>query len=110
MQDLKEIRDNDIIDFDMIRDYLGEEADYLLNHKCEKILKKKLYLPGPDFIDKVFINSDRNNQVLRNLKSIFNHGRLSGTGYLSILPVDRELSIQLVRLLHRILIILILRI
>ncbi len=89
MQDLKEVRNNDTIGLDVIRDYLGEEADYLLNHKCEKILKNKLYLPGPDFVDDIFINSDRNNQVLRNLKSIFYHGRLSGTGYLSILPVDQ---------------------
>ena len=89
MQELKEIKEDYNIDFNRIRDYLGGEADYLLNHKCEKILKDKLYLPGPDFIDETFVDSDRNNQVLRNLKSIFNHGRLSGTGYLSILPVDQ---------------------
>ncbi|HDM67371.1 MAG TPA: class I fructose-bisphosphate aldolase [Thermoplasmatales archaeon] len=68
---------------------LGEEADYLLNHTCEKIPKERLHLPGPDFVDRVFIDSDRPTQVLRNLKAIFNHGRLAGTGYLSILPVDQ---------------------
>jgi len=89
MQELKEIKEDDTIDINKIHNYLGDEADYLLNHKCEKILKEKLYLPGPDFIDNTLIDSDRNNQVLRNLKSIFNHGRLGGSGYLSILPVDQ---------------------
>ena len=63
MQELKEVKEDDTIIFDKIRDYLGDEADYLLNHRCEKILKDKLYLPGSNFIDDVFINSDRNNQV-----------------------------------------------
>ena len=92
MQELKEIKEDDIINFNKIHDYLGDEADFLLNHRCEKIAKEKLHLPGPDFIDNTFIDSDRNNQVLRNLKSIFNHGRLSGTGYLSILPVDQGIE------------------
>jgi class I fructose-bisphosphate aldolase len=72
--------------------YLGEEADYLLGHTCQKIGKESLILPSPDFVDRVFIDSDRPTQVLRNLKSIFNHGRLSGTGYLSILPVDQGIE------------------
>jgi class I fructose-bisphosphate aldolase len=72
-----------------IRKYLGDEADYLLNHKCEKIEKENLYLPEPDFIDRVFRDSDRPTRVLRNLRSIYNHGRLKNTGYLSILPVDQ---------------------
>lgn len=75
--------------FETIKGYLGEEADYLLGHTCEKIKKESLHLPGYDFVDRVFVDSDRPTQVLRNLKSIFNHGRLSGTGYLSILPVDQ---------------------
>lgn len=89
MQELEEIGDHQAADIHRIRQYLGEEADYLLNHICEKIPKESLYLPNPDFVDNVFIDSDRSTQVLRNLKSIFNHGRLAGTGYLSILPVDQ---------------------
>jgi len=80
------------ITVNIILNYLGDESDYLLNHKCEKISKEELHLPGPDFIDRIFIASDRSNQVLRNLKSIFNNGRLSGTGYLSILPVDQGIE------------------
>lgn len=72
-----------------IEELLGEEADELFNHQCETIPKENLHVPGPDFIDRVVYNSDRNARVLRNLQSLFNHGRLSGTGYLSILPVDQ---------------------
>ena len=79
-------------DINTIRNYLGEESDYLLHHQCETISKEQLYLPGPDFIDRVYRDSDRNQQVLRNLASIFNHGRLAGTGYLSILPVDQGIE------------------
>ncbi len=79
-------------DIETIRGYLGEESDYLLYHNCEKINKESLYLPGHDFIDRVFLDSDRSAQVLRNLRSIFNHGRLAGTGYLSILPVDQGIE------------------
>jgi len=75
-----------------IKGYLGEETDYLLGHNCEKITKESLHLPGPDFVDRIFMDSDRPTQVLRNLKSIFNHGRLAGTGYLSILPVDQGIE------------------
>ena len=89
MQELREIGRHNNLGFEEIKDYLGEEADYLLNYKCESINKDSLHLPGHDFVDRVFIDSDRPSQVLRNLKSIFNHGRLSGTGYLSILPVDQ---------------------
>ena len=92
MQELKDVREYDGANIEIIRDYLGGEADYLLNHRCEKISKNDLYLPGPNFIDKTFIDSDRSTQVLRNLKSIFNHGRLTGTGYLSILPVDQAIE------------------
>ena len=75
-----------------IRSYLGESADYLLNFNNPKISKDSLYLPGPDFVDRVFIDSDRPTNVLRNLKWIYNSGRLAGTGYLSILPVDQGIE------------------
>ncbi|RKX97019.1 MAG: class I fructose-bisphosphate aldolase, partial [Spirochaetes bacterium] len=77
---------------DNIRQLLGEEADYLLNFNEPKINKDTLHLPGPDFVDRIFVDSDRPTNVLRNLKSIFNHGRLAGTGYLSILPVDQGIE------------------
>lgn len=79
-------------DIETIRGYLGEESDYLLYHNCEKINKESLHLPGHDFIDRVFLDSDRPTRVLRNLTTIFNHGRLAGTGYLSILPVDQGIE------------------
>lgn len=71
---------------------LGEETAYLLEHKCATISKDLLHLPGPDFVDRVFVPSDRPDAVLRNLQAIFNHGRLAGTGYLSILPVDQGIE------------------
>jgi class I fructose-bisphosphate aldolase len=76
-----------------IYDLLGrEKADYLLNHKCTTISSERLITPSPDFIDKVLIESDRPNSVLRNLQWVFNHGRLKDTGYLSILPVDQGIE------------------
>ena len=74
-----------------IQELLGSEADTLLNYKA-KFPKEQLHLPGPDFIDRIFANSDRNINVLKNLQSIFSHGRLSGTGYVSILPVDQGIE------------------
>jgi len=71
---------------------LGEEAKTLLDHRCTTIPKESLTLPGPDYVDRIFVNSDRSNVVLRNLQSMFNHGRLGGTGYLSILPVDQGIE------------------
>src|SRR5258708_26414712 len=79
-------------ELDRIASYLGSEADDLLNHKCKTITKDRIHLPGPDFVDRMFIPSDRNNQTLRSLNSMYNHGRLSGTGYLSILPVDQGIE------------------
>ena len=73
-------------------DLLGDEAASLLDHTCEKIAKDQLHLPGPDFVDRVWQGSDRNPRVLRNLQSIYDHGRLGGTGYLSILPVDQGIE------------------
>jgi class I fructose-bisphosphate aldolase len=74
------------------RTILGEKADYLLNHESKTIDKKQLHLPGADFIDRIWINSDRNPQVLRNLQSMYSKGRLADTGYLSILPVDQGIE------------------
>jgi class I fructose-bisphosphate aldolase len=71
---------------------LGAEADELLSHECATIPAADLHLPGPDFIERVFIDSDRSPQVLRSLQSLFDHGRLGGTGYVSILPVDQGIE------------------
>lgn len=68
---------------------LGKNAESLLKHQCKTFPKDKLHLPGPDFIDRIFSITDRPTPVLRNLAHLFNHGRLAGTGYLSILPVDQ---------------------
>ena len=75
-----------------ISSYLGDQADFLLNHTSKTIDKSKLHLPGPDFVDRVWINSDRNPRVLGALNQMFNTGRLAGTGYLSILPVDQGIE------------------
>ncbi len=74
---------------DKIVELLGDKADYLLNHKSTTVPKEKLHLPGPDFVDRVVYHSNRNINVMKNLEWMFNHGRLAGTGYLSILPVDQ---------------------
>ncbi|WP_111707970.1 class I fructose-bisphosphate aldolase [Lutibacter citreus] len=72
-----------------IEKLLGKNASYLLDHQCKTISKEKLHLPGPNFIDEVCMVSDRSPRVLGSLQQIFEHGRLSGTGYVSILPVDQ---------------------
>lgn len=72
-----------------IIELLGNEADYLLNHKSETISKEQLYLPSSDFVDRVFMQSDRSISVLKNLQTLYGNGRLANTGYLSILPVDQ---------------------
>ncbi len=72
-----------------ITSYLGDEAEFLLNHRCEGIPKEQLSLPGSDFIGRVMADTDRNTVVLRNMQTLYNHGRLADTGYLSILPVDQ---------------------
>jgi class I fructose-bisphosphate aldolase len=71
---------------------LGDEAESLLTHESKGIPKEDLTLPGPDYIDRVFVQSDRSPQVLRNLQSLYGHGRLAGTGHLSILPVDQGIE------------------
>ncbi len=75
-----------------IREYLGADAENLLGFDNPKIKKEQLHLPSPTFVDDIMINSDRNNRVLGNLEWIFNHGRLAGTGYMSILPVDQGIE------------------
>lgn len=75
-----------------ITELLGEEAGNLLNHQCKTFSKDQLHLPSPDFVDKVFALSNRSAQVLRNLQAMYDHGRLAGTGYLSILPVDQGIE------------------
>jgi len=75
-----------------VYELLGDEAESLLNHKAEAFPREHLILPGPDFIDRVFVASDRPPAVLRNLQAMFGHGRLGGTGYLSILPVDQGIE------------------
>jgi class I fructose-bisphosphate aldolase len=75
-----------------IKELLGEDADYLLGFKTPKVKKDQLHIPGPDWIDRIFVPSDRPNPVLRNLQLLFNTGRLAGTGYLSILPVDQGIE------------------
>jgi len=73
---------------DQVRTALGTDADALLSYTA-KVAKDRVHIPGPDWVDRMFAPSNRTNPVLRNLQSLFNHGRLAGTGYLSILPVDQ---------------------
>ena len=75
-----------------IQGLLGDEAESLLSHESKTIPKEDLSLPGPDFVDRVTAGTDRSPQVLRNLQSLFDHGRLGGTGYVSILPVDQGIE------------------
>jgi len=75
-----------------IQKQLGDKADYLLNFKQPKIAKDRIQVPGGDFVDRVFAASDRNNRVLGNLQRLFGSGRLAGTGYVSILPVDQGIE------------------
>ena len=71
---------------------LGQDSEYLLSHTCKTVSKEMLHLPGPDFIDRVFVGSNRPTPVLNSLHDLFNNGRLSGTGYMSILPVDQGIE------------------
>jgi class I fructose-bisphosphate aldolase len=74
------------------QDLLGDEAGSLLNHTCTGVTKDRLHVPGPDFIDRLWVGTDRPPAVLRNLSLIANTGRLAGTGYMSILPVDQGIE------------------
>ncbi len=78
--------------FGKLEEILGEDARGLLDHRCETVPKAHLHVPGPDFVDRIWKDSDRPTRVLRSLQSLFEHGRLSGTGYLSILPVDQGIE------------------
>jgi fructose-bisphosphate aldolase, class I len=75
-----------------LEEILGADAADLLGHKCQTVPASQLHLPGPDFVDRVWKDSDRPTRVLRGLQSMFEHGRLGGTGYLSILPVDQGIE------------------
>ncbi len=75
-----------------IAELLGDKARYYLEHQCKTVPKEELHLPGPDFVDRVWGASDRPAGVLRSLQTLFDHGRLGGTGYLSILPVDQGIE------------------
>ncbi len=75
-----------------IVEILGKDADNLLKHECKTVDKNTLTLPGGDFVDRVFPDSNRSNQVLRSINALYNHGRLAGTGYVSILPVDQGIE------------------
>ncbi len=78
--------------FSKIQELLGSKAGTLLSHVCKTIPKERLHIPGPDWIDRIFAPSDRPIPVLRSLQTIFSHGRLAKTGYLSILPVDQGIE------------------
>ncbi|HUF05557.1 MAG TPA: class I fructose-bisphosphate aldolase [Aridibacter sp.] len=80
------------VDYSRIQELLGDDAETLLGHTCNTISKDDLHIPGPDFIDRVWIESDRRPSVLRSLQTLFDNGRLAGTGYLSILPVDQGIE------------------
>lgn len=75
-----------------LEELLGADAEALLNHTCKTIAKQDLNLPGPDFVDHMFIQSNRSPQVLKNLQSLYGNGRLANTGYMSILPVDQGIE------------------
>jgi class I fructose-bisphosphate aldolase len=75
-----------------IEELLGDQAKALLEHSCQTVPKNDLHLPGPDFVERVWTLSDRPTKVLRSLQTLFDNGRLAGTGYLSILPVDQGIE------------------
>jgi fructose-bisphosphate aldolase, class I len=75
-----------------IIELLGDQADSLLSFTCKGIPKEAVHAPGPDFVERIWLQSDRNPQVLRSLQALYDHGRLAGTGYLSILPVDQGIE------------------
>src|SRR5690625_3773025 len=75
-----------------ITELLGDQASYLLEHQCKTIDKSTISLPGPDHVDEIWVNSNRNNQTLNSLQTLLNHGRLANTGYISIFPVDQGIE------------------
>jgi class I fructose-bisphosphate aldolase len=80
------------LDFSKIQEFLGGDAESLLGHVSKTISKDNLHLPGGDFVDRVWLDSDRNPAVLRSLQTLYSNGRLAGSGYLSILPVDQGIE------------------
>jgi class I fructose-bisphosphate aldolase len=80
------------MDYNKIIELLGDKSKFLLDHRCKTVPREQLHLPSPDFIERVVYHSNRSPQVLKSLQSMFNHGRLAGTGYLSILPVDQGIE------------------
>jgi len=80
------------VDYSKIQELLGADADSLLNHVSTTIPKENLHLPGGDFVDRVVSQSDRSPIVMRSMQALFDHGRLGGTGYVSILPVDQGIE------------------
>ncbi len=82
-------RENSMLDYSDIQNVLADEAESLLSYKCTKIPRENIIHPGSDWVDRAFKDSDRNNRTLRSLNTLFGHGNLGGTGYLSILPVDQ---------------------
>src|SRR6185503_12585115 len=75
-----------------IEEILGDEAAALLQHQCKTIPRDSLHLPGPDYVDRIYSLADRQTRVLGALQSMLSHGRLAGTGYVSILPVDQGIE------------------
>lgn len=80
------------LSFSQVQEHLGEDAGSLLGHQSKTVDKSQLHLPGPDFVDRIYAATDRPIPVLRSLQQLFDHGRLGGTGYLSILPVDQGIE------------------
>jgi class I fructose-bisphosphate aldolase len=80
------------VSYEKIVELLGDDASSLLEHECRTIPKSALALPGPDFVERVLMDTDRSPQVLRSMAALFGHGRLAGTGYVSILPVDQGIE------------------
>src|SRR3954470_16904229 len=75
-----------------IEEILGADAASLLQHQCKTIPKESIHLPGPDYVERIYSLSDRPTPVLKSLQSLLDHGRLGGTGYVSILPVDQGIE------------------
>ena len=75
-----------------INELLGKDADYLLKHQSKTVSKEQLHTPSPDFVDKIFVQTNRSTQVLRSLQALYGTGRLANTGYLSILPIDQGIE------------------
>lgn len=80
------------MNYAQIQDLLGTDAQDLLSHTCVGIPRTRLALPGPDFVERVWLDSDRTPQVIRSLNQLYSNGRLGGTGYVSILPVDQGIE------------------